>query len=360
VFRHEPGLKLIGANDLADDQVIRAVVTGISGLSGECARFLQDNLVSFQDPGDLNRNFLAAARGPGDDGRFDHIVSHGDADAAEKLNALGDAIDELRLLAKMFIEEQVELVKSVAGNLPVMFLVEVTQSHGVRQELIEICDALEADFFIERDGNLDNFAEGLNFPGTLVQNRLGLPGAVGDVVVGCGVLVFPLIGHVISSPDVAVLRRFRVNDAPAPPSGADFRYRLYVMVRVEREILLRMLEEARRKPDEECCGLLGGKNGIITTIFASTNAMASASAYEITPAELLRQMREIRGAGLEMMGIYHSHPNGENRPSATDVERAYYPEAVYFVISPGSGAAKAIRAFTIREGVASELGIESV
>jgi [CysO sulfur-carrier protein]-S-L-cysteine hydrolase len=132
------------------------------------------------------------------------------------------------------------------------------------------------------------------------------------------------------------------------------------MVRVEREILLRMLEEARRKPDEECCGLLGGKNGIITTIFASTNAMASASAYEITPAELLRQMREIRGAGLEMMGIYHSHPNGENRPSATDVERAYYPEAVYFVISPGSGAAKAIRAFTIREGVASELGIESV
>lgn len=121
-----------------------------------------------------------------------------------------------------------------------------------------------------------------------------------------------------------------------------------------------MLEEARRRPEEECCGLLGGKNGIITKIFSSTNALASASAYEIAPAELLRQMREIRGAGLEMMGIYHSHPGGENRPSATDIERAYYPDAVYFIIAPAAGAAKGIRAFTIREGVASEIGIESV
>ena len=41
-------------------------------------------------------------------------------------------------------------------------------------------------------------------------------------------------------------------------------------------------------------------------------------------------MREMRAAGLELLGIYHSHPNGENEPSPRDVELAYYPEAAYF------------------------------
>ena len=45
-------------------------------------------------------------------------------------------------------------------------------------------------------------------------------------------------------------------------------------------------------------------------------------------------MREIRMAGLELLGIYHSHPNGENQPSPRDIERAYYPDAAYFIISP--------------------------
>ncbi len=44
-------------------------------------------------------------------------------------------------------------------------------------------------------------------------------------------------------------------------------------------------------------------------------------------------MREIRAAGLELLGIYHSHPTGENKPSARDIERAYYPEAAYFIVS---------------------------
>lgn len=71
-------------------------------------------------------------------------------------------------------------------------------------------------------------------------------------------------------------------------------------------------------------------------------------------------MREIRGAGMRLMGIYHSHPNGKNEPSARDIERAYYPEVAYFVLSPHANSPQPIRAFTIREGWASELQIQLV
>jgi len=71
-------------------------------------------------------------------------------------------------------------------------------------------------------------------------------------------------------------------------------------------------------------------------------------------------MREIRGAGLELLGIYHSHPRGDNVPSARDIERAYYPDAAYFIISPQVEAPKSIRAFSIRAGRVCEIDIHIV
>lgn len=119
-----------------------------------------------------------------------------------------------------------------------------------------------------------------------------------------------------------------------------------------------MLEEARRAPSEECCGLLAGEIGVITAAFPATNALHSATQFEIAPQELFRIFRAMRAAGIEHMGIYHSHPTGENAPSPRDVERAYYPEAVYFIISPRDGAAPAVRAFSIRGMKFAELRID--
>ncbi|MHB8526424.1 MAG: M67 family metallopeptidase [Candidatus Acidiferrales bacterium] len=131
-------------------------------------------------------------------------------------------------------------------------------------------------------------------------------------------------------------------------------------VRVRREIILRMCEEVRAKPEQECCGLLAGRDGIITRVLPARNALESATAFEIAPAELFQLMRQIRAENLEMMGIYHSHPRGENRPSARDVERAYYPVTPYFILSPLADAAQPVRAFSIRDGCVEELKIEAV
>ena len=128
---------------------------------------------------------------------------------------------------------------------------------------------------------------------------------------------------------------------------------------MSRECLLSILEGARQDCSRECCGLLAGRDGVITHVFPAGNVAGNpATSYEIAPVEIFHRMREMRGTGLELLGIYHSHPNGKNEPSPHDIELAYYPDTPYVIISPLADASRPARAFLIREGQVSELGIE--
>lgn len=123
-------------------------------------------------------------------------------------------------------------------------------------------------------------------------------------------------------------------------------------VRIVRSVLEEISAQAAHTPEMECCGLLGGRDGVITRIYPAKNALASPKAYEIAPKDLFRIMREMRSDGVQLMGIYHSHPKGDNAPSPTDVALAFYPDAIHFIASPrvSSGVrAPAIRAFRISD-----------
>lgn len=125
-------------------------------------------------------------------------------------------------------------------------------------------------------------------------------------------------------------------------------------IQVRAGIIQEMLRHARMEPGMECCGLLAGREGIITKSFPASNALASATAYEIPPQELFELFRRMRQEGLEHLGLYHSHPAGENVPSPSDIEQAYYPRQAYFLISPMPGAPRPVRAFFIRDGQVEE------
>ena len=138
-------------------------------------------------------------------------------------------------------------------------------------------------------------------------------------------------------------------------------YRLVLVpnvIRVQDGVLFALQAHAQGAPENERCGLLAGCEGVITRVLhAHKVAGEPATQYEIAPAELFQLMREIRGAGLQFLGIYHSHPHGLNEPSRTDIARAYYPDAAYFIISPDAHSEKPVRAFAIRDGVVSELQV---
>jgi len=132
------------------------------------------------------------------------------------------------------------------------------------------------------------------------------------------------------------------------------------VVRIGRDVFERLLSEARIHPEIECCGMLAGRDGVISTVFPAQNALRSSKAYEIAPAELFAIFRRMRAEALEHLGIYHSHPTGENFPSALDIDWAFYPEAAYLIVSPQPKATRPIRAFRIREGQAREIDLQII
>jgi proteasome lid subunit RPN8/RPN11 len=128
-------------------------------------------------------------------------------------------------------------------------------------------------------------------------------------------------------------------------------------IKVRPEILNEMLERARREPRIECCGLLAGRDGVITAIVPATNARSNPTAYEIEPRELFEMFRYLRKKELTHLGQYHSHLSTENVPSPTDIEQAGYPDQAYFIVSLRADAPNSVRAFSIRDGEAEEIEI---
>ena len=129
-------------------------------------------------------------------------------------------------------------------------------------------------------------------------------------------------------------------------------------IQVCAEILEAMLRHAQRESEIECCGLLAGREGVITAIFPTRNALASATAYEIAPEELFRLFRRMREQGLGASRVSTIPIRlAKTFPSPRDIEQAYYPDQVYFIISPQAAVPRPVRAFSIRDGSVLELEI---
>ena len=110
-----------------------------------------------------------------------------------------------------------------------------------------------------------------------------------------------------------------------------------------------MVEHARRESPNECVGVLGTRDGEPVLLLEAENARHSPLAYEIAPQELLRVHDRLDEDELEVGAIYHSHTRTEPVPSQTDINLAFYPEALYIIVGL-AGDEPDIRAFRIVEG----------
>jgi proteasome lid subunit RPN8/RPN11 len=120
------------------------------------------------------------------------------------------------------------------------------------------------------------------------------------------------------------------------------------MLTVTREQVAEMVEHARQEAPNECCGLLFGRDGRVERVFRGTNIDRSPRTYQMDPRELL-EIPRMEAQGLELVGIYHSHPASPARPSSTDVARAFYPDVAYVIISLAT-ADPDVRAYRIADG----------
>jgi len=130
---------------------------------------------------------------------------------------------------------------------------------------------------------------------------------------------------------------------------------LHLVLKIKRPIYESMLEQLQAAYPLEACGLLAGANDIATRLYAIDNILQSPTAYEMDPLQQVRALLEIETLGQVLLAIYHSHPQGPQTPSATDVAQAYYPEAIYIIVSFADPSEPAVRAFTIIDARVSEI-----
>ena len=123
---------------------------------------------------------------------------------------------------------------------------------------------------------------------------------------------------------------------------------------LEKRYADEMVAHAREEAPRECCGLLVGAKGRVTRLYRTRNADNSPYRYNMDPRELLGIVRQLDDKGWEILAIYHSHPDSEAYPSPTDVSLAYWPEALYIIVSLKEWTQPAVRAFRITEGKVRE------
>ncbi|MEO7384146.1 MAG: M67 family metallopeptidase [Novosphingobium sp.] len=97
-----------------------------------------------------------------------------------------------------------------------------------------------------------------------------------------------------------------------------------------------VLEEAAKAAPNEACGLLLGRGGVIERAISCANvATDPLRHFEIDPAALIAAHRAARAGGPELIGYWHSHPNGHPLPSATDCEHASGDGRVWAIAAGG-------------------------
>ncbi|MBF2029355.1 MAG: M67 family metallopeptidase [Oscillatoriales cyanobacterium C42_A2020_001] len=133
-----------------------------------------------------------------------------------------------------------------------------------------------------------------------------------------------------------------------------------------------MRSHAEQAYPNECCGLMLGRLGQqpmkhVVAVRAVENAWdentphelqtrdlddglscSKSHRYWVNPQEMLTVMREARNCGLEIIGIYHSHPDQAAVPSECD-RRLAWQHYSYVIISVQQGTAQDLQSWHLNE-----------
>lgn len=108
----------------------------------------------------------------------------------------------------------------------------------------------------------------------------------------------------------------------------------------------------------EACGLLAGKNDQVEKILFVQNQAQSPVRFVMDPYEQLRAFEWIESNGLDLLGIFHSHPAGPETVSPTDIAEAAY-DVVHIICSRKDDQWK-LRGFWIENGEWIEVTLQVV
>lgn len=113
-----------------------------------------------------------------------------------------------------------------------------------------------------------------------------------------------------------------------------------------------MVEGAKAGNPQETCGLLSGTMSIdachVTRIWPAANLAADPiHHFELDPAVRFAAENHCRQAGRQVVGHWHSHPNGRLDPSPADLAMAYEPHMIWVIIALKPDGAAMVTAYAL-------------
>ncbi len=123
-------------------------------------------------------------------------------------------------------------------------------------------------------------------------------------------------------------------------------------LRISSTLLVSIEETALASMPEECCGLLIGhvdgddRRVQRTELCQNVSTLDRRNSFEVDPQRLFDAIRESPDTGDQILGFYHSHPDGSVRPSARDT-RAAWPGKSYVIVGIESPRIVAVRSWLL-------------
>ncbi len=126
-----------------------------------------------------------------------------------------------------------------------------------------------------------------------------------------------------------------------------------MVVVIKNDQLEFVMNHARSAYPEECCGFLLGSDSDVRHIHRAVpiknlNQNSPRTRYNIDPLELVKADEEARRLNMNVVGIYHSHPDSAAQPSRFDLEHAW-PWYTYLVLSVTNGEPGDVAAWFLSE-----------
>jgi proteasome lid subunit RPN8/RPN11 len=128
------------------------------------------------------------------------------------------------------------------------------------------------------------------------------------------------------------------------------------MIKVPASLMKKIYSHTEASYPNECCGLMIGtfadgaqpKIAREFRICKNLNTERARDRYDMDPLDMLKAQREFENTPLEIIGIYHSHPDHPSRPSQTDTDRAW-PDYSYVIISVQKGSVRSAQSWVLNE-----------
>ncbi|AJW70411.1 Mov34/MPN/PAD-1 family protein [Nitrosopumilus adriaticus] len=124
-----------------------------------------------------------------------------------------------------------------------------------------------------------------------------------------------------------------------------------ILSETDKKILSEYSEN--QKPNESCA-ILFGKNDIVSDLFLTENIEESPVNFTISNDQLIEGYKIAEQKGLDVIGIFHSHPDSDAFPSSTDKKFMQSNPVVWIIYS---GINKNFRAFVLESEIV-EIPIE--